>query len=374
MKTSGTALSEALPLPGREDFGALPCGAPVERVTIAAGGVAARVISYGACLQELWAPDCTGALDDIVLGHDSLAGYLGARNYFGATIGRVANRIAGGRFMLDGAEVRLAQNEGETTLHGGPEGFDRRLWQVAEVSAEAVSLTLESPAGDQGFPGALAARVRYALAPIEGGARLAITLEAQVDAPCPVALTHHSYFAPAGARALASRPQAVHEARLTLPAARYLPVDAALIPQAPAPVIGTGFDFRSPRRLGEAAQAAGLAGFDHAFLLDGGWARLADPVSGRVIRMVTDQPSVQVYTAQHLGAVAGKGGYLYQPQDGICLEAQAWPNAVNMPPGWGAPGVILRPGARFRAEIGYELSAPPPGGVGQYLRESFAAR
>ncbi|MDV7269965.1 aldose epimerase family protein [Thioclava sp. A2] len=339
--------------PERALFGHLPSGEPVERVTLRRGDVTARIITYGASLQALMVPDKDGRLDDIVLGHDDLAGYLNHRMFFGATVGRVANRIAGGRFTLDGRSYGLSQNEGTTTLHGGAEGFDRRNWQIVALEdAPSVRLRLVSPDGDQGFPGRLEVEVVYALEEAADGVSLAIRYEARTDAPTPIALTNHSYFALAGSAALATRPMAAIEADLTVPAARYLPVDGHMIPLPPEPVGATPFDFRAPRPLAASIRSGAVAGYDHCLCLDGPLIEMSDPVSGRVLRMQTDQPGVQLYTGNFLdGSVIGKAGHAYQKHDGMCLEAQAWPDLVNAADPQCAARVILAPGEVYHAAI-----------------------
>lgn len=334
-----------------EPFGEMPDGRPVARVTLRAGPVTARIIPFGAALQALEMPGRDGTVDDIVLGHDSLQGYLAHRSYFGATVGRVANRIAGASFLLDGRRVMLAANEGANMLHGGPDGFDRRLWEIESHDDRSVSLTLLSPDGDQGFPGRLLARVRYELDAVAGGAALRITHSATTDAATPVALTNHSFFALAGARALAARPRSALEYRLTVPAARYLPVDGAMIPLPPAPVAATPFDFRTGRQPLTAVRSGVISGYDHCLCLDAGQTELYDALSGRRMVLETDQAGLQVYTGNFLdGRVTGKAGRAYLQNDAICLEPQPWPNAVNMPAG-GAPDVILRPGETYRAAM-----------------------
>lgn len=329
-----------------EHFGLMPDGIPVPRVTLRAGGVTARIIAFGAALQSLDVPDRHGQIDDIVLGHDDLEGYLRHRSFFGATIGRVANRIAGGRFLLDGREILLAANEGATTLHGGPEGFDRRLWTVSDATERSVTLALVSADGDQGFPGELRARVTYGLEETPHGPVLTILHEAETDAPTPVAMTHHSFFALAGAKGLAERPRSALEYRLTVAASRYLPVDAALIPHDPISVTATPFDFRRGRQPLTAMRSGITPGYDHCLCLDSGQAELSDPVSGRRMLLHTDQPGLQVYTGGFLdGSVAGKSGRAYQENDAICLEPQSLPNAVNGPD---AESVVLRPGETHR--------------------------
>lgn len=368
---------------GVAPFGLMPDGAAVGRVVLRAGGVSAAVITLGAALQSLEVPDRTGRLDDIVLGHDGLAGYLAHRSFFGATIGRVANRIAGGRFELDGTVVQLARNDGDNSLHGGPEGFDRRNWQILERTPEAVTLGLISPDGDQGFPGRLQAQVSYALhAEAEGAVCLSITHSAVADAPTPVAMTNHSFFALAGAAALAARPQSALEYRLTVAASRYLPVDAHRIPTAVLPVGATPFDFRTGRAPATAMRCGAVpGGYDHCLCLDAPAdghpgagnpaappaalppaalpvvAELFDPVSGRRMELMTDQPGLQVYTGNFLdGSVTGKLGHAYQAHDAICLEPQSWPDALNMPAGWGGGDILLRPGARYLARMALRFS------------------
>lgn len=333
-------------------FGHLSDGTPVQSVTLRAGVVEARLITFGAALQSLILPDRNGVLDDVVLGHDDLAGYLAHRKNFGATVGRVANRIANGRFTLDGRTYELPQNNGANTLHGGPEGFDRRNWNIEETGPDCVVMGLTSDAGDQGFPGAVTVRTRYTLRQHERGVRLDIRYEGRTSAPTPLAMTHHSYFALAGHRSLRDRPASALEYDLTVPASRYLPTDMHQIPLAPAPVGATPFDFRDGRRCASAIRAGALAGYDHCLCLDLGNATLVDPITGRRMALTTDQAGLQVYTSNAFdGSLRGKGGIHYQPYDAICLEPQAWPNAVNMPPDICPCDVILRPDQTYRAAI-----------------------
>lgn len=336
----------------RAPFGHLPDGSLVESVTLRAGKAEALIITFGAALQSLILPDRNGALDDVVLGHDDLAGYVAHRKNFGATVGRMANRIAGGSFELGGQRYQLPQNNGTNTLHGGPEGFDRRNWTIVETGADHVIMELLSADGDQGFPGALTVRTAYALTERVGGVQLNIRYEGRTTAPTPLAMTHHSYFALAGHRSLGDRPASALEYDLTVPASRYLPTDAHQIPLAPAPVGATPFDFREGRRCASAIRAGALDGYDHCLCLDEGHAVLVDPISGRRLRMTTDQQGLQVYTSNAFdGSVVGKDGVAYQPFDAICLEPQAWPNAVNMPPEICPCDVIFRPDQTYRASI-----------------------
>ncbi|PRY85222.1 aldose epimerase family protein [Donghicola tyrosinivorans] len=337
-----------------EPFGTAPDGSVIWAVTLRCGVVSARVISFGAALQSLIVPDRDGILDDVVLGHDGPEGYMQNRKCFGSTVGRVANRIADGGFQIDGTFHQVAVNEGTSTLHGGTDGFDQRNWQVGVVTDTSVQLSLLSPDGDMGFPGSLTATVTYRLVPRGDAVALEIIHRAETDAPTPVNLTNHSYFALCGHSALAARPASGLEYALTVNAGRYLPVDKRKIPTAPAPVGATPFDFRRPRQPVTAVRSGALEGYDHCLCLEDGQAVLVDEVSGRRMRLETNQTGLQVYTAQALTPdVIGKGGHAYQPFDAICLEAQAWPNAVNMPPETGRPDTILRPGQTYDCRIAF---------------------
>jgi aldose 1-epimerase len=262
-----------------EIFGHLPGGTPVESVTLrGAGGFEVAVIAYGAAVQALRVPDREGRCADIVLGYDELAPYVAERRFFGATVGRYANRIAGGRFELDGQRVQLPLNDGPNTLHGGPDGFDRKLWRIEALDggpAPSVTLSYASPDGEGGFPGALSARVTYALT---GDTAFSIAFEAVTDRPTVVNLTHHGFFNLAGA--VSGRDVLDH--RLTIEADSFLPADAAGIPSGePAPVAGTPFDFTQSRLIGERIRDAHeqlrlRRGYDHNFCLRGG--RVETPV------------------------------------------------------------------------------------------------
>ncbi|SDG54276.1 aldose epimerase family protein [Alloyangia pacifica] len=341
-------------IPERHSFGHVRSSTPVERIVLRAGGVSAEVLTYGATLMSLRVPDREGRVDDIVLGFDDLQGYLDHRMFFGASVGRVANRIAGGRFTLDGRDYQLAQNEGETTLHGGPDGFDRRNWAVSELGDCSVTLEMVSHAGDQGFPGALTARAIYALRETSAGPCLSLSYEAETDAPTLVSMTNHSFFALAGLSALPDRPRSALEYRLKVPAARYLTVDEQLIPTGVAPVGASPFDFREGRQPLTAMRSGALEGYDHCLCLDSGEIELHDPTSGRLMRMSTNLPGLQVYTGNFLdGSVPSKGGYAARKHDAICLEPQIWPDAINMPQSWGAQSPVLRPGEVRRAEMSF---------------------
>ncbi|MDG9717129.1 galactose mutarotase [Streptomyces sp. DH24] len=321
-----------------ELFGTLPDGSPVHRWTLERAGVRVRVLSYGGIVQGLEVPDRDGRAADVVLGFDDLAGYVACPEpYFGALIGRYANRIAGGRFPLDGRTYALARNDGPNSLHGGERGFDKRVWDVTEVE-HGLRLTRVSPHGEEGFPGRLAVTATYTLD--ESGA-LRFAYEAVTDALTVVNLTHHGYFNLAGARA---GDAGGHELRLA--AARFTPVDADLIPTGVLQdVAGTRFDFRQPRKTG--------AGYDHNFVLDKGVtaspvevAELHDPASGRVLTVSTTEPGLQLYTGDYLGEP-------FAPGDGIALETQHFPDSPNRPE---FPSTVLRPGEVYRSETVYAFS------------------
>jgi len=338
----------------REPFGTLKDGTAIEAVTLAgANGVSARIISFGATLQALKAPDRQGRVADIELGSDDLAGYVDHPNYFGSTIGRYANRIAGGRFTLDGKAYQLALNDKTNSLHGGTQGFDRVAWRIVSVrqggEGASVALSLTSPAGDQGYPGTVQATVTYTL---DDKGSLTIDFDATSDAPTVVNMTNHAIFNLAGE----GSPDGVLGHRLTIPASRFTPVDATLIPTGELkPVAGTVFDFTRGRLLadgirdGHDPQIVVGRGYDHNFVLDAGLtrepklaARLEHPASGRVLEVLTTDPGLQVYTGNFLdGTLVGKGGRLYRMGDGVALEPQKFPNAPNQPsfvPARVAPG------------------------------------
>ena len=311
------------------------------------GGFRATLLTLGARLGALWVPDPAGRTVDVVLGHDTPAEHAAHHSYMGATCGRFANRIAGGRFSLDGVPHQLACNEGETHLHGGTDGFDNRQWTIAERSVSHVTFALTSPAGDMGYPGTLTAACTYRLL---GRARLMIEMTATTDAPTIVNFAHHSYFNLAGQGA---GDILGHE--LWLGASRYLPVDAAKLPTGTlCPVAGTAFDFTAARPIGQVMP--GPDGFDHCFCLDlpperiAGHAlrraaRLKDPVSGRGLRVWTTAAGLQVYTGAHFNDTPGKAGARYPRFAGIALETQGYPDAPNRPD---FPSARLDPGETYR--------------------------
>lgn len=298
-------------------FGITPKGERVERLELASGTLRAAILTYGATLQTL---EVSGV--NVVLGCATLDDYLTRSRYFGAVVGRYGNRVAGGRFTLDGVEHTLPVNNGPNSLHGGHDGFDKRVWTIAEQSKEAVTLTLSSPDGDQGYPGTLTATVTYTLE--DDAIRLDYT--ARTDAPTVVNLTNHSYFNLAGGGDILGH-------RLQLAAGRYLPVDEHKIPTGElAPVKETPFDFTSPHTIGERYGGA----YDHCFVLDGG-IRVVEPESGLAMEVSTTEPGVQFYAGGMLDGAATP----YGAHAGFCLETQHFPDSPNQPH---FPSTVLRPG------------------------------
>jgi aldose 1-epimerase len=333
----------------------MPDGRDVRAHTLrVAGGPELTVLDLGATVHRLRVPTETG-LVDLVLGYSTVQAYLSPTSgYLGGTVGRYANRIADGTFSLDGTTHALAANEGTTCLHGGTEGFHAKVWQVVDATHDAITLELTSPDGDQGFPGNLRARATYLVA-ADG---VSIELTATCDQPTVVSLTNHSYFNLAG-----TGRATIDDHLLTVEADHYLPVDDRGIPsQGLRPVDGTPFDFREaatvgPRvRAGE-AQVSGVQGIDHAFHLSGAGlrraARLEHPASGRFLEVLTDQPSLQVYTGNHFdGTVQGRDGALLRQGDGIALETQHHPDAPNQSD---FPSAVIRPGDTYRSLTRWRL-------------------
>ena len=334
-----------------EPFGRLPDGTPVDIYTLTnARGIEARVMTYGAILVSLKLPDREGNFADVNLGFDDLAGYLGTHPYFGAVIGRYANRIAGGAFSLDGVVYLLAKNNNGNSLHGGTRGFDKVLWKaepVRETNAVGVRLTYASKDMEEGYPGNLSVTAVYRLTNAD---ELKISYEAQTDKATPVNLTNHAYWNLAGQ----GRGDILgHE--IEIEADRYTGVDspANLIPTGEIlDVAGTPFDFTTPHRIGERIDRV-VGGYDHNFVLRSGVgepalaARVYEPECGRVLEIFTDQPGLQFYTGNFLdGTVKGKGGVAYGRHAAFCLETQHFPDSPNHP---NFPSTILRPGQTFRS-------------------------
>jgi aldose 1-epimerase len=340
----------------RSPFGQTADGKAVELFTLTnAKGLEVRVISYGGTIVSLRVPDRQGRLDDVVLGHDALLGYLAASRFFGSAIGRYGNRIAKGRFALDGQTYALATNNGPNHLHGGRQGFDKVVWRaepLEEKDGVGVVLRYTSPDAEEGYPGTLSARVTYTLNDKD---ELVFDYFATTDKPTVVNLTQHSYFNLAGD---GKRDILGHE--LQIDADRYTPVDATLIPTgALAPVEGTPFDFRKPTAIGarieqKDEQLAHGKGYDHNFVLNRKGpglvkvARLADPGTGRVMEIATTEPGLQFYSGNFLdGTAKGKAGRVYQHRYGLCLETQHYPDSPNQP---SFPSTTLRPGQEYRSK------------------------
>jgi aldose 1-epimerase len=345
----------------RSAFGHLPDGRAVDLFTLTnAHGVEVRVMTYGAIITVVRTPDRDGRLDDIVLGFDSLAGYLHDPPYFGAVVGRYANRIARGRFTLDGATYHLAVNNGPNSLHGGRRGFDKVLWTGELVESErgaGVSLRYHSADGEEGYPGALDVQVRYTLTARD---ELVIDYEATTTRATPVNLSQHSYWNLGGGGRYD-----ITDHVLRLEASAFTPVDSTLIPTGEiAPVAGTPFDFRTAVAIGARIatpdeQLRFGGGYDHNWVLDRTGRELADaatvvaPRTGRTLRVRTTEPGIQFYSGNFLdGSIVGKGGQVYGHRFGLCLETQHFPDSPNHPT---FPSTILRPGATYRSETVYEF-------------------
>ena len=349
----------------RAAFGTLPDGTAIEAVTLTGtNGVSASIITYGAMLQAFNAPDRDGRIADVTLGYDDLASLVAKPNYWGQTIGRYANRIARGRFTLDGRAYQVTLNDKTNTLHGGTRGFDKAVWRIAAIrqgAAASVTMTMTSPDGDQGYPGKLDVTVTYSL---DDAGALTIDFAATADRPTVVNLTNHALFNMAGE----GSPTGVLQQRLTIPAARYTPVDPTLIPTGELrPVAGTVFDFTRGRLLsdglrdGHAAQIVAGRGWDHNWVLDKGAtatpelaARLEDPASGRVLEVLSTEPGLQFYSGNFLdGTLIGKGGHVYRMGDGVALEPQKFPDTPNRP-AFGSARVA--PGTPYHHRMIYRVS------------------
>jgi aldose 1-epimerase len=343
-----------------EEFGQLPDGAMVHKYWLCnSQGMKLALIDLGAAITEWYAPDRQGNFADVVLGFDHPRSYFEHSDYMGAVVGRCGNRIAAGRFELDGELVQLSVNQGGHHLHGGALGYDRQLWTARVISGQSVVFSLHSPDGDQGYPGALDVEVQYTLA--DNGS-LNVVYRATTDAPTIVNLTQHSYFNLAGHDAGSPLRQ-----ELRIDADRYLPTDAGQIPVGElAAVDHTPFDFRCGAPIGERIHQPHRqlhigSGYDHCWVLNTSGnrqtcavAEVFDPVSGRVMRVYTDQPGMQFYSGNHLGrSTQGKDGARYAPRDGFCLEAQQFPDAPNQA---GFPPVVLRPGEVYNSFTRFALS------------------
>jgi aldose 1-epimerase len=346
----------------REAIGKTNDGVAVDQYNLTnSTGTTARIITYGAILTELDVPDRDGKLGDVVLGFDNLKDYLEKNPFFGAIAGRVANRIAKGKFTLDGKEYKLAVNNGPNALHGGLKGFDKVVWKTEPEEVRdgaAVKLTYVSKDGEEGYPGNLTATVVYTLT---NDNALRIDYTATTDKATPVNLTNHTYFNLAGAKS-----EDILDHELMIAADKYTPADDTLIPTGEIkPVKNTPIDFTKPRRIGERIDQLKDypgGGYDHNFVLNNSGkaepalaARASDPKTGRMMEMYTTEPGVQFYTGNYLdGKLTGQGGAVYKKHAGFCLEAQHFPDAVHHD---NFPSIVLKPGETYKQTTIYKFSA-----------------
>jgi len=344
----------------RAPFGNLPDGTVIDEFTLTnAAGDSVRVITYGGIITSINVRDRDGRRNDVVLGHDTLAGYLDDNSHFGAVVGRYANRIGGAQFAIDGQVYKLTANNGRNSLHGGRVGFDKAVWKAAPFEgdgAAGVKLTHTSPDGDEGFPGTLSVNVGYTF---NDRGELAIDYEAATDKPTVVNLTNHSYFNLGGEGS-----GDVLGNVLTLNADRYTRVDPQLIPTGElADVAGTPLDFRAGTTIGARIHDAAIIelakGYDHNFVVNRSGegevkaAEVFDPRSGRVLEVFTTEPGVQLYLANHQSGKVGKSGHVYNQYGAFCLETQHYPDSPNKPE---FPSTLLRSGETYKSRTVYAFS------------------
>ncbi len=345
----------------QDPFGTMPDGRPVTRWTLTnRNGIMLKVIDLGGIITELHTPDRNGKLGDIVLGYDSVAAYLGSTAYFGALIGRYANRIRNGKLSVDGNALQLLVNDGPHHLHGGPTGFDKVMWtcqRFTEDGCQGLALSYRSADGEMGYPGNVDIAVRYLL---NDDNELVIDYSAVTDAATPINLTQHSYFNLAGNPSILGH-------QLQINADAFTPIDAGSIPRTMAtPVQGTPFDFRSMRAIGACIdqndeQLANGKGYDHNFVLNKDAfgalsvaARVEDAASGRALTVLTTEPGIQFYSGNFLDGRDGGKGRTYGHRGGLCLEPQHYPDSPNRPD---FPNTILRPGERYATNTKYVFSS-----------------
>jgi len=361
-------LAQAPPKKGKSEvkkqsFGKMPDGTPVDLYTLSNGnGMEARITTYGGAVVSLTAPDRAGKFADVVLGMDTLDGYRTQKVFFGALIGRYGNRIGHAKFALEGKTYQLPANDGANTLHGGPAGFDKKVWPAAEAKSAdgpALALTYVSKDGEEGFPGTLTAKVVYTLT---NKNELQIDYTATTDQPTVLNLTNHSYFNLAGAGE-----GDILQHQVTINADRFTPVDAGLIPTGELrEVKGTPFDFTKATaigaRIGQADEQLKLGGgYDHNWILNRNQngltkaAEVYEPKTGRVMEVLTSQPGLQFYTGNFLdGTVHGKGGKVYPRRGAFCMETQHYPDSPNKP---SFPSTELKPGTTYHATTVFRFSA-----------------
>jgi aldose 1-epimerase len=341
----------------KSSFGKTPEGKEVDLYTLTnANGLKASVMTYGGILVSLEVPDRNGKLEDIVLGYDSLGAYVEKNPYFGAIVGRYANRIAKGRFSLRDVQYRLANNDGENHLHGGNKGFDKVLWNAESIkldSAVGVKLSYLSKDGEEGYPGNLSCNVEYLLT---NRNEFTVNYHATTDKPTVVNLTHHSYFNLAGQ---GDGDILGHE--LMVNAEKFTPVGKGLIPTGELKSVkGTPMDFMTATTIGARIESV-EGGYDHNYVLtgEGGSLKLAarvyEPSSGRVMEIFTTEPGIQFYSGNFLGGgMRGKSGRFYQKHGGFCLETQHFPDSPNKP---NFPSVVLNPGEQYAHLTIHKFSA-----------------
>ena len=349
-----------MPLIEKSPFGKTPSGEAVELYTLKnASNAEVRIMTYGGTVVSLKVPDRSGKPGDIVLGYETLDGYLKNSPYFGSIIGRYGNRIGKGQFSLDGKQYTLPKNNGENTLHGGIKGFDKVVWKAAEVKSKegpALSLTYLSKDGEEGFSGNLNATVVYTLT---NNNELRLEYTATTDKVTVVNLTHHSYFNLAGEGSILQH-------ALMINADKFTPVDAGLIPTGELrSVKGTPMDFSKPTAIGaridqQYEQLVAGKGYDHNWVLNHSTgelsmaARVYEPSTGRVMEVLTTEPGLQFYSGNFLdGTITGKGGQVYKQRSGFCLETQHFPDSPNKP---AFPSTILKPGQQYKSTTVYKFT------------------
>ena len=344
----------------KQSFGQTPDGKAVDLFVLTnAKGMVAKIMTYGAIVTELDTPDRNGKLNDIVLGFDNLDGYLKGHPYFGAIVGRVANRIAKGKFTLNGVNYTLAVNNGPNALHGGLKGFDKVVWTAEPVQAKdgvAVKFTDLSKDGEEGYPGNLKVSVVFTLTEQN---ELRLDYTATTDKDTPLNISNHSYFNLGGAEN-----GGILDHALTLNADKFTPVDATLIPTGELkPVAGTVMDFRAPHTIGERLKQVGgdPIGYDHNYVLNGGGkkldfvGRVTEPTSGRIMDLYSTEPGVQFYSGNFLdGTLTGKKAAVYKQYHGFCLETQHYPDSINHP---NFPNTVLKPGQAYTQTTIFKYSA-----------------
>nr|XP_061820887.1 galactose mutarotase-like [Nerophis lumbriciformis] len=328
-----------------QPWGILPKHGQVDLWTLQSPQVQVEVLTFGAIIRSVRCKGTDGQVDDVVLGFDDLEGYVSDKRYFGAVVGRVANRVARGRFEVDGKTYQLDINNGPNALHGGLQGFSKALWLAKEVES-GVKMSLCSPDGDQGYPGEMQVSVTYTLQ----GEKLTAEYQAWSSKTTPINLTNHSYFNLGGLTA-----STISDHEVSINAQFYLPVDETSIPTGEIKAVdGSSFDLRQPVLIGPRLKEVPGGGFDHNFCLslpEDPWterhvARVYHPASGRILELSTSQPGVQFYTANFLdGSITGKGGVKYGKHSSFCLETQNWPDAVNQA---SFPDCLLGPGEEYR--------------------------